>query len=52
MFTFVDKFNSSKDDCLYHLANALNACSIALGCVAVLLTWIFATLLAYVHHVW
>ena len=43
VFTLVDKFNSSKDDCIYHIANALNACAIALGGIAVVLIWMLVS---------
>jgi hypothetical protein len=45
MFRLIDKSNSSEGDCMYHIANGLNACAIALGCI-------FLTLAAYVWHVW
>jgi len=45
MFTLIDKSNSTEDECLYHIANALNGCAIALGGILVVLV-------VYVHPVW
>ena len=45
MLKMIDKFNSTESDCLYHIANALNGCALALCAI-------FLVLVAYVCHVW
>ncbi len=45
MFTLIDKSNSTEGECLYHIANALNGCAIALCGILIMLV-------IYVHHVW
>jgi len=43
MFALIDKTNSTEGECLYHIANGLNGCAIALAGILV-------TLVLYFHQ--